>query len=677
MRVFSWCKNLLETGLEGRLFYWVTVLIGAGILFYFSLLSEPLLPLVVLVILLCFSLAWYCYKDQKFWWAGFFLVPGLFILGIFLAQIRVLSVQTNFIAKEGLYRVSGIVKDIEADEKAHRVLLENVRLEEEMKASIQRVRIRSYHAKELQIDDEVSVLASLKAPSGPTWPGGFDFRRYAYFRNLSAVGYSVSDFDILSRGGNSAGHVAKIRHQINKILDQIENYSSRGIAKALLTGDRSAVPEDVLEDIRDAGLAHLLSISGLHVGLVAGFIFFVIRGGLALFPGIALKYPIKKIAAVIGLLSAFSYALLVGMPVPTQRAVLMTGLVFIAIIVDRSPISFRLVSFAALLIMLFKPEAVVEVSFQLSFAAVICLIAFYEWFYKNLSHKFYGRNSFEKLGLYFLGVVITTVIASLATAPLTLYHFQHFAVYGVVSNVIAVPLMSFIIMPGLIITLLLMPFGAEGWLLSILDICIRQIIDVAHYTANLEGAVFYAGFWPVSAISLFTLSALILVLTKDRLRIFASIPLFLLAFVPIYMVKTPDILISADSQLTGIYQNNILFLNTITKDKYTAEQWGAIYQLKPEKFKPFKNCFDGACSFEIKGQRISYLENLNALAEECAVSKLIVLSYGLDKERQCQAKVLDRFDTWRSGAHALYLAPDGQIKIKTTAQTVGDRFWTR
>ena len=145
-----------------------------------------------------------------------------------------------------------------------------------------------------------------------------------------------------------------------------------------MTGERGAIPPDVLAEVRDAGLAHLLAISGLHIGLVAGFIFLLVRGGLALFPSIALHWPLKKIAAGLALLAALSYMILAGASVPTQRAVVMTGIVLLAVLVDRTAISMRLVAWAAAIVMLLRPETVLGASFQMSFAAVIALVATYE-----------------------------------------------------------------------------------------------------------------------------------------------------------------------------------------------------------------------------------------------------------------------------------------------------------
>ena len=214
-------------------------------------------------------------------------------------------------------------------------------------------------------------------------------------------------------------------------------------------GERGAIPADVLAAMRDSGLAHLLAISGLHVGLVAGILFFAARGGCALVPAVALRFPIKKWAAVVALIGAFGYLLLAGAPVPTQRAFVMVGLVLVAVLVDRRGISMRLVVWAAMFILLVRPESLLGASFQLSFAAVLALVAGYEALGPRLRVWYGESGAARRVLLYVGGVALTTVIAGLATAPFALFHFNRVVVYSLAANLVAVPLTALWVMPWL------------------------------------------------------------------------------------------------------------------------------------------------------------------------------------------------------------------------------------
>ena len=199
--------------------------------------------------------------------------------------------------------------------------------------------------------------------------------------------------------------------------------------------------------MRDSGLAHLLAISGLHVGLIAGWLFFVLRFLLALVPALALRAPIKKWAAATALIGAFGYLLLTGGTVPTQRAFLMLGLVMLAVMLDRVAISFRLLAWAAVAVLLWAPESLLSVSFQMSFAAVVGLIAIYEGLGPVMVRWRSNRGLGKRLWLYLGAVLLTTLVASLATSPYALFHFNRVAMYGLAGNLLAVPLTALWVMP--------------------------------------------------------------------------------------------------------------------------------------------------------------------------------------------------------------------------------------
>src|SRR5438067_9157992 len=203
-----------------------------------------------------------------------------------------------------------------------------------------------------------------------------------------------------------------------------------GVASAVITGKRGTMPEEVKQAFRNSGLSHLLAIGGLHLGLVGGFVFFAVRGGLALIPWVALRYPIKKITAVVTLVVLFCYLMISGAAIPTQRAFVMTGIVFAAILLDRLRISMRICAIAALVVLLIDPASLVGVSFQMSFGAVVALIAVYEKWGVELAHRFHRGSWVNKVWGYFAAIAVTTLVATVGTEPFAIYHFHHLILYS-------------------------------------------------------------------------------------------------------------------------------------------------------------------------------------------------------------------------------------------------------
>ncbi|HMA14488.1 MAG: ComEC/Rec2 family competence protein, partial [Bacteroidota bacterium] len=301
----------------------------------------------------------------------------------------------------------------------------------------------------------LALRAALRPPSAPALPGAFDFARQAWFQQLGGVGFAYGaprplDAAQAPEAGLRQGWDlwwSGLRQTVTTRIAAHLDGPRGGIAIALITGQRGGIPEAVQENVRDSGLAHLLAISGLHMGLVAGLLLFFLRAGLALSPRVALYHPIKKWAASIAAAGAFVYLNLVGANVPAERAFLMVLIVLLAVLLDRRAISLRLVAAAAVVILLARPESLMSASFQMSFAAVTALIAAYEaWQYRRRR----GREPPGPVGRfagYVAGVAATSVIAMLATAPFAAFHFHRLALWGLPANLVAVPLTAFWIMP--------------------------------------------------------------------------------------------------------------------------------------------------------------------------------------------------------------------------------------
>src|SRR5437762_2530765 len=310
----------------------------------------------------------------------------------------------------------------------------------------------------------------------------------------------------------------QLRNEMTRRIAAALPGSTGGVASAVITGKRGTMAEEVKQAFRDSGLSHLLAIAGLHLGLVGGFVFFTVRGGLALIPWVALRYPIKKITAVVTLIVLFCYLMISGAAIPTQRAFVMTGIVFVAVLIDRLRISMRICALAALVVLVIDPASLVGVSFQMSFGAVVALIAVYEKWGTQLAHLFH-RGGFGRKALGYCGAVaITTVVATVGTEPFAIYHFHHLVLYSPLANVIAVPISAMWTLPWGVVACLLMPFGLEGLALTPMGWGIDVTIAVAQWVQSLPGNVWSMPRLPTFGVILVALGGCWLCLWQQRWR---------------------------------------------------------------------------------------------------------------------------------------------------------------
>ncbi|MEM8915190.1 MAG: ComEC/Rec2 family competence protein, partial [Pseudomonadota bacterium] len=423
-----------------RPFLWAPVAFGLGAIGYFSLNSEPS-PMVMVIgamvaVLLVAGAFWASRSDP--YWALFLFGVGLFGLGAvagFIDTARHDQPMVN--GSLGATEVTGTIIDRADREGRVRVVLTDLEIERLFpEETPKRIRISVRGGEGLRPGQRIRLRAFLNGPSGPVMPGGFDFRRYAYFHGWGAVGYSVSTPDVIEDRPAGAGSPAleQTRFSIRERIRAVLPGQDGAVATALLTGERGDLSNETVEVLRIAGLAHLLAISGLHVGLVAGLIFVSSRALMATSLRLALAWPIKKIAAVAALIGCFAYVALVGAPVPTQRAFIMAFVVLVAVMLDREAISLRTVAIAALVVLALSPNAVLGASFQLSFAAVIALVAVYEWLTENKAPTETDRSLIGRLSRYFGAVMLTTIVAGLATLPFGLFHFSRFAPWSIAAN---------------------------------------------------------------------------------------------------------------------------------------------------------------------------------------------------------------------------------------------------
>ena len=346
--------------------------------------------------------------------------------------------------------------------------------------------------------ETIVMAAHLSPPSGPVEPGGFDFQRHAWFQKLGAVGYTRSPVLTLQPSHRGV-RVFRLRYWIAEKIREGLPDNRGGFVVAIVTGDRSGISQASLDSLRASNLAHLLAISGLHMGMLTGFVFAIVRGGLALVPRISLRVSSKKISALSALVAASIYLALSGGAIPTERAFVMVAVALVAVLLGRRAISLRAVSVAAMIVLIRSPEALLGPGFQMSFAATAALVGVFTLL----------RDSEINMGPKWLrpvtAVVVSSAVAGLATAPFGAAHFNQISQYGLLANVLSVPVMGTIVVPGAVLAAVLAPFGGAWIGLEVAAAGLGWILTVSDWVSGLDGAARMvpqpsSGFLPLVAI---------------------------------------------------------------------------------------------------------------------------------------------------------------------------------
>ncbi|MBT5945896.1 MAG: ComEC family competence protein [Rhodospirillaceae bacterium] len=668
---------------------WLPVALGIGIWVYFALPREPVW--FAGPILLAVSVAGLVALGRGTSLRLMMVLTLFAAMGFSAAQWRAHSAAAPVLDEAQVTTVvTGRVVSVEPAARGPRVILDHVRFSGTGAAVPERVRVRLRVIDDaVRPGDQLRVRARLSPPPDASYPGGYDFSRVAWFRGIGAVGFALAPADI-SPGVSSEGLVAGFRSMIERarvgiatrIADGIDGPAG-GVAAALATGQRGGIPEDVRDDMRDSGLAHLLAISGLHLGLVAGFVFALVRGGLALWPRAALGWPLKKIAAVTALAAAAVYLMLAGATIPTQRAFVMTAIVLVAILVNRTGISLRLVAWAALIILLLRPEALLSVSFQMSFAAVIALVAAYEGLAGRFRRVAATSPWTRRVLMYFAAIAFSSLIASLATAPFAVFHFNRFAPMGLAANLLAVPITALWVMPLEVLALLLMPLGLEGIVLPALGWGVEAVLWIARTVAAWPGAAITVAQPTMAGMILAASGGLWLCLWRRGWR-YAGISLIVAGLATAGGDDPPDILVSGNANLIAIRSDTgATYLSNPQASPFVRDIWQR--RLGVPAFTPFGavglNCDAVGCSEQLAGHVVAVVENARGFEEECRRADILISTEPIP--RSCRgpngpAVTIGRFDVWRSGAHAVWLSDENQpITVWRARERDPGRPWMR
>lgn len=559
-----------------RFVLWLPVALGIGIAWFFAL-SGPTRPQEWLLASVCAfvgtGLASRAQDDFKFrsvalGLMGAGLVMGMVALGGTAAAWRLPRLATPVLhAPLEQQTLSGVIEDIVVAPGALKLTLGELRIDALPKNQWpHRLRItsRQYSTEmapgkkrpvDFAIGDHVILRATLYPAPPPSSPGQFDVARNFFFQGIGGVGFTNDRITVLTRAEDKRGWqgwIADLRLRVGEEIRQGIGGAEGAIATALISGQQDAIPQSAVVAMRAAGLSHVLSISGLHLAIAAGIVFVVARLLLLfLLPARWRDSGAKKIAAFLALLSSFAYLLLSGAPVAAERSYVMVALVMLAVLLDRQALSIRSVMLAAFILLLWQPEMLLSISFQLSFAATLAIVAGAEAIAPLIRRwqAFEGVPSgLRRLGLYVFVSVATSTVATLATAPLVMDGFAQFNSYGVLSNLLLGPLVDLWIMPLVVVCLVMLPFGIPHFVLWPLGKGILGMIWLAEWVAGLPGAQLSAPTLTPLGLGLVVFGGLWLMLWRTGGLRLLAVPAMLLGIALAWTQSPPILLIGEDAK---------------------------------------------------------------------------------------------------------------------------------
>ncbi len=678
----------------GRGFLWVPVAFAAGVAAYFALPREPALWALLAVGLACLLAAWRV-RERPLAFPALALAAAVAI-GATAVKLEVTLVAAPTLDRARTADLSGFVERVERRTGGRaRLTIRPVAIEGVPAARLpRRITVTAAGATGLLPGDGVAMTARLEPPRGPDMPGGWDPARAAFLDGIGATGFAYGRPRMADLGPAPwmlapARAVAEVRHTIAERLRAALPGPRGEVAAALLVGDRGGIPESIEEAMRVSGLAHVLSISGLHMVLVAGTVFWVVRALFAAVPALALTRPIKAWAAIVALVAATFYLVISGAEVATQRAYVTMAVALVAVLVDRPAISLRTVAVAALVVMALEPSAVLGAGFQMSFAAVIALVAAYEWWGGRERGETTSppRGTVLWLGRAALfgvaGLAATSLIAGLATAPIAAYHFHRGAPLGLLANLAAMPAVSVLVMPLGVLALVLLPFGLEQVALWPMGLGLGWMFAVAEKATAWTGDGAMIGRVPLVAVLLMVAALLWAAIALAPWRRLAVIPLLAGLAVATTGVR-PDLLVSSDGRAVAARgPDGRLAVVAGDRSAYTVRAWLAA-DADPRDAKaaaaPPAHCDDLGCVLPLGAGdlTVAVVTRPVALIEDCRRATVVVAP--VPRPAGCLGPRLyvDRATLARTGALAVTLdtaAPDG-LGDPAAAGTSG-RPWSR
>ncbi|GBR43659.1 competence protein ComEC [Gluconobacter roseus NBRC 3990] len=676
---------------QGRqMICWLPVAVGLGAMLYLVLPFEPSVLCVVLVTVLPILMGCAC-----FWWGWQRLFPRL--LGFALLSVAIGFGDLAFQARmqppmpalpTHATVLTGRVQSLEIlpprnddEDDGHRVILADAVFETPVDAGMAPLR-RTLHIR-LRDDDDllpepgstIRLRTMLRAPSPPSWPGGRDLQREAWFSGLAGSGYALGPVS-LSGAPSRQSWLESLRETVALRANAALSDQTAAIAATLLAGEAGSIDQHTRETFSASGLAHLLAVAGLHLGLVMAAVIVTLRCGLAAIEYVALRWPCRQIAAVAGLLAGAGYVMLTGAHLPSLRALGMASIVTLAIVTGRRVLSMRSLSIVALLILLVSPISVVDVSFQMSFAAVMGLIAGYGALREPLM-RLRGEGEWYRVVVsHCAALVLTSLLAGLATLPVSMAHFGALQPWFVLANLVAVPLAAVWIMPVGLLALVAMPFHAEAPFLKLMGMGIRIVQALAERVAAFPMAHQPVPAMPGWGLLLVMLGLCFLCLWKGRVCLAGLLPIAV-GLASIWLAPKPDILVSPDAGLMAVRRQGVLLVGPHSSlQRRTLEDWQQALAL-PTAPLP-SDCLSGPCRMPLGAQtvllRVRDASDGNTLPTMMQCEGVSLFISASPARKGCpDVPSIDRFSVWRDGAYSVFAGRG--LTVVSDRSWRGNRLW--
>ncbi|MCD7060934.1 ComEC/Rec2 family competence protein [Pelagibacterium xiamenense] len=658
---------------ERRLFVILPCAVILGMLLYRALPGEPHGSTLGAGAVLLAVLA---YLNRTRYVATRFLVlVGAVYAGLVILPIHSALFGTPMLdgPRYGVYRaqVDAVVYD---NGEVQRLVISRIRPDDARDdPGVRRARVTVFDSTDIAPGDMLSARIRFYPVPGPIVPGGYDSQFVSYFEGIGAYGAVQGEIEITP---GSSRDVVRLSSGVRSFIAQrvLAALDDRigGIAVALITGDQSRISEQDRNLMAAAGLAHVLAISGLHLTIVAGTMFAFIRLGLAAFYGVAQRVPIKRTAAAGALVTACAYLVISGMGISAIRATIMLSLVFAAILAGRQALTMRNVAIAALIIIAIAPASVFRASFQLSFAAVVALIAAYELARTRRERQLEPRHP---IATFVIDIAMTSIIAGLATVLFSAYHFQQTAPFGLMGNLLAMPIVSFIMMPSALFATLAIPLGLDGPLYQIMGWSIEAVIWCAGLVHAIGG-----GFDPSPILSplalVFALFGLAwLAFFQTPIRLFG--PALVMPLVLLFgLERAPDILIADTSQAIAVRHDSQLALVAGRTNTFATDVWSERYMEPIGSNHETTNCDEIGCVIASDLDfTLAYVTNVAAFSDDCRIADVVVARISAPQSCAARATVVDQRALERSGAHMLYWDIGAHRFVVKPAVVDPDRPW--
>ncbi len=668
-------KKYLEAEQE-RWFLWVPVWFGLGISLYFLLPFEPSIWISMFVVEALIVLA-YVFRHAPLK-LGILGVISLIVLGFVNIQARAYHLSSvSGPEEENTLYLKGYVAETGYNYRGRAYLILDHMQDFDGNNIAGKYRITPLNSYEkINTGDCVEMAATVQPPLQPNLERGYQFNRKLYFDGIKATGftdtsvYKITCKDIGVFPNKTLRLIDKLR---NLVVDNIKNILPKeevGIATAVIAGERGLIDLETVRRYRDSGLAHFLAISGLHMGMIAGMMFFVIRLLLALIPSVALRYDSKKIAAGSAIVMSFIYLVISGWQISTQRAFIMTTFVLIGVLFGRLAISMRMAAWAALIILILEPQVLISAGFQMSFAAVIMLIAFYEK-YAGSMHGFIVHDKkqgvivklFKTVIVYLAGILVADFVASIATLPFAIYHFNRVAVYTSLANLSAGPIIGLWIMPCVLFTLLLMPLGLYEYPLRIAGQGIAWVNRITEYVSGIDNASYQVLSMPWWGLALIVGGGLWLALWQTKWRLWGFV-VIVLGFLSVFTVKIPDVLVDEEAKLFAVKDNNGEIVILPGRGNYFSRQMWleklASTKPLPEQQETLRKIYKG------EAHHSNWLD-LKCDEDDCIYKEKVQL-------HKDGGILIDGKDYSQEGALSVYFNKN-KIQIHRVKDSFGKRYW--